>query len=64
LVMVITLILALSVALYALQQAGVTDFRNLWPGGLLVLLTLSTSFAMEVTIANLQASGPSEETAA
>lgn len=52
-VMMITLILVFSVAVYVLQEAAVTDNSYL-PGGLLLGATLLISLLMEFAIANLR----------
>lgn len=56
LVMLITLILAFSVAMYVLHEAGVTNTNTLWPSATLVLATLVTSLYMEFAIANIRLS--------
>lgn len=52
-VILITLILVFSVAMYVLQEAGVTE-HSYAPGLLLLIATVVTSFLMEVAIANLR----------
>jgi len=54
LVMLITLILVISVAMYALKEAHVLNTDNVVPGVLLVLATLITSIYMEIAIANVR----------
>jgi hypothetical protein len=54
LVMLITLILVFSVAMYTLHEARVTGAGAAWPASLLVLVTLATSFYMEFAIANVR----------
>ena len=53
LVMLITLILVFSVAMYVLEEARITE-NGFLAGALLMAATVATSFYMEVAIANLR----------
>lgn len=54
LVMLMTLILVLSVAMYVLHEANFSDASTIWPSVLLVIVTLITSLYIEVAIANVR----------
>jgi hypothetical protein len=58
LVMLITFIMALSLVLYALLEARVTDGHSQAAGWLIVGSAVVTSFYIEVAIANLRLSNP------